>query len=685
MPVRSRSARRHWKITFAVAGTSAGLLHRAAIGALTWNFYYTATDGSTDNAAGQLVTTDYQSNLNGYRAIGATGFYNSEEISGVVPAVYLDGNDNILFPSSPYLDGSGIYFWIAGTDQYFGLFNYFGTVYDEGRSSGALTVDAVPQTAVTWSNGAASNTWDASSLNWSVDGFAAPYTDGNNVVFNDDNGGAANYAVNVIETVSPGSISVNNSAGNYTLGYAAGVIAGTGSLSKTGTGTLVIAAPDTSTGTFTVNGGTVQVAGNGLDSALIALYPNSVLEYTTSSNTFEGASVYQGTGTLLINGTGKFIFGANGNDVVNLAVGALVDVEGGAFTGSSSHGGIWTNNDASLNIAKNAAFDIVEGGTSDSMQIDALTGAGDFSGGYSANPGGLTTATIGVAGGSGTFSGSIFDDIQAHFAIVKTGSGTETFSGANSYTGGTTVNAGALVIAANGALPDGAVSVTGGVLQLAGNTGAAPLTSLSVTGSGVLDLTNNHLIINFGNNSDPISSIYAWLKSGFNNGGWNGPGIISSTAQALTNGLRYGVGWADGKDGVVHGLSSGQIEIKYTLLGDANLDGTVNGSDFSILAANFGLGVTNWDQGNFLFSSSVNGSDFSALAVNFGQGDNGADAGVSQSDVAALDAFAVANNLPVPTIAAVPEPAAGAIALLTAIGGLLPRLRRKAPGLSPGN
>ncbi len=52
--------------------------------------------------------------------------------------------------------------------------------------------------------------------------------------------------------------------------------------------------------------------------------------------------------------------------------------------------------------------------------------------------------------------------------------------------------------------------------------------------------------------------------------------------------------WADCADGThnVAGLSRGEIELKYTLLGDANLDGTVNGSDFSALSANFGQGVT---------------------------------------------------------------------------------------------
>ena len=134
---------------------------------------------------------------------------------------------------------------------------------------------------------------------------------------------------------------------------------------------------------------------------------------------------------------------------------------------------------------------------------------------------------------------------------------------------------------------------------------------MSITGNGVLDIGNNTLFISYyDTNSDPISSIAAYLKSGFNGGHWNGPGIISSAAQTTINGHRYGVGWADSKDKIAPGLSSGQIEVKYTLLGDANLDGTVNGSDFSILAANFGQGATNWDQGNFLFTPAVNGSDF---------------------------------------------------------------------------
>jgi hypothetical protein len=132
-------------------------------------------------------------------------------------------------------------------------------------------------------------------------------------------------------------------------------------------------------------------------------------------------------------------------------------------------------------------------------------------------------------------------------------------------------------------------------------------------------MTNNEMIISYAA-TDPIATIAGYIASSYNKGGWNGPGIISSVAVSPINGLLYGLGYADGKDGVVSGLSSGQIEVKYTLLGDANLDGLVNAADFTILAANFNQPVTGWDQGDFNYDGLVNAADFTDLAANFNQG-----------------------------------------------------------------
>jgi autotransporter-associated beta strand protein len=275
-------------------------------------------------------------------------------------------------------------------------------------------------------------------------------------------------------------------------------------------------------------------------------------------------------------------------------------------------------------------------------------------------------------------------------ALVKSGSGTVTLSTTSIYTGGTSVSAGKLIIdrvsSTISALPNGPLTISGtGDVQLAqnltagSNPGPTPtsnvnITSLSITGSGDLDITNNHIIIDYTPGHDPIASIAAMVASGYNSDHWNGPGIISSNAQ--TNFASYGIGYADSADtGNPAGLASNQIEIAYTLLGDANLDDKVNGADFTLMAANFNDSVTaGWDKGDFNYSGTVNGDDFVLLADNFN--DFASQSAVAAADLAALDSFAASNGINI-NLTSVPEPATAAV-LLTGMGILGTRRRRKA-------
>jgi autotransporter-associated beta strand protein len=251
-------------------------------------------------------------------------------------------------------------------------------------------------------------------------------------------------------------------------------------------------------------------------------------------------------------------------------------------------------------------------------------------------------------------------------SLSKSGADNLTLNTVNTYTGGTNVSAGKLIVGVNGALPSGAVNITGGTLQLGTSTGGETITSLAVSGTGKLDINNDHLIINYSSGSDPISSIIALLVSGYASGAWNGNGVMSTAAAA--NSGSYGLGYADSADsGNPAGLATKTIEIAYTLLGDVNLDKTVNGVDFGILAANFNKGVSRWDQGDFNYDNIVNGVDFGKLAANFNRGAIGA------SDVAALDAFAAANGL----LADVPEPATGSLTVLASASMLARRRRAK--------
>jgi hypothetical protein len=212
--------------------------------------------------------------------------------------------------------------------------------------------------------------------------------------------------------------------------------------------------------------------------------------------------------------------------------------------------------------------------------------------------------------------------------------------------------------------------MTPATLQLSSNSGASSLTSLTIESGSTLDIANNHLFINYGSDDDPLSTIAGYLASGYNGGAWNGTGIDSSTSALPGNG-HFGVGYADGADGVVTGLSSGQIEIKYTLYGDANLDGVVSGADFTILVGKLGKSVSGWDKGDFNYDGVVSGADFTLLIGNLGKQANGADLELPASDYAAIDAFAAANGL----LANVPEPSTGSVVGLFSIGIL--KRRRK--------
>jgi hypothetical protein len=170
---------------------------------------------------------------------------------------------------------------------------------------------------------------------------------------------------------------------------------------------------------------------------------------------------------------------------------------------------------------------------------------------------------------------------------------------------------------ANAPFTVGSLTVSnGGSLQMAAGIGGSTVGSLVIKNGGTLDLNNNHLFISYATGADPISTIAGYISSGYNGGLWNGMGIISSAAAA--NATSYGLGYADSADpGNPAGLPGNTIDVQYTLLGDANLDGVVNGVDFGIVAANFNKSVNRWDQGDFNYDGADNGIDFADVSMNF--------------------------------------------------------------------
>ena len=167
---------------------------------------------------------------------------------------------------------------------------------------------------------------------------------------------------------------------------------------------------------------------------------------------------------------------------VRMSPGALIDVEGGTLELGWGAEENWTANQAGLKVAGGATFDFWD---SVAVSVDALTGAGTVQDSWN-----VATLTVGVAGGSGSFSGVIQ---QNAMNLVKNGSGTQTLNGTISYTGSTTVNNGTLVISpnSNALLPSAALTIAGGaMLQIAyNNANTAGFQAALITGGGTLQKT----------------------------------------------------------------------------------------------------------------------------------------------------------------------------------------------------
>jgi autotransporter-associated beta strand protein len=223
-----------------------------------------------------------------------------------------------------------------------------------------------------------------------------------------------------------------------------------------------------------------------------------------------GAAVAKSGGNLTIDGNGTLRVTGGSGDVlgiadtpgrsinISLGSGGLVDIQGGALVNGGWGGGNWSANLADMNIASGAIFDIWDGGA---IRVDALTGAGSLQNG--SNSPTLRSFTLGVDGGSGTFSGVIGGGTgragNNRISLTKEGAATQILSGNNTYAGTTTVTAGTLQIgdgATTGSLGSGNVSITGNLTFNRSNnygTGSAQVFSGAgtITKEGAGDLVFN--------------------------------------------------------------------------------------------------------------------------------------------------------------------------------------------------
>jgi hypothetical protein len=95
--------------------------------------------------------------------------------------------------------------------------------------------------------------------------------------------------------------------------------------------------------------------------------------------------------------------------------------------------------------------------------------------------------------------------------------------------------------------------------------------------------------------------------------------VITSTAAAGGAAGKFGVGYVDSVDGVIAGQPANTVELRFTVMGDANLDRVVDMNDAVRLQANYNAtGSPAWDRGNFNYDSTVDATDALMMTRNYG-------------------------------------------------------------------
>jgi autotransporter-associated beta strand protein len=191
-------------------------------------------------------------------------------------------------------------------------------------------------------------------------------------------------------------------------------------------------------------------------------------------------------------------------------------------------------------------------------------------------------------------------------------------------------------------------------------SGASRVTQLEIA-DGRLDLGDGLFVVDYApSETSPFAQIATWVAYGAHDGHWDGAiGIMSSVAADPSRQFLLAVGYAEAA--AVPGLTTfGGVDVdasavllRLTWVGDANLDGVVDGLDRAAVTAGMQRtpGTAVWSDGDFNRDGRVDGDDW--LLLNAG--------------------FAVGHNS---VTLAVPEPAAPAL-VLVASGALFTRRRHR--------
>jgi endonuclease/exonuclease/phosphatase family metal-dependent hydrolase len=306
--------------------------------------------------------------------------------------------------------------------------------------------------------------------------------------------------------------------------------------------------------------------------------------------------------------------------------------------------------------------------------IGTITETGTFTNSGSASIGGTQNWTAGTSfmntAGTAAFSTDTGSTSVAPLSINASG-GTVSFS-STQHLAGLSLASGAAVTVTQQSNHVNRSLIVSGSLNFGGSSNAW---------QGKLDLTANDLDIQHGN----LANLTNQIREGFNSGTWNGTAGITSTAAAANTGHLTALGIiqnsANGTpsgtpiygSGTALGLFDGanpadsDVLVEYTYFGDANLDGQVDGSDYTLIDNGFNQKLTGWYNGDFNYDGKVDGSDYTLIDNAFN----------TQGGNLSSTALIAASTAQIAPTSAVPEPADLAITFGAAALALLNRRRRR--------
>ena len=405
-------------------------------------------------------------------------------------------------------------------------------------------------------------------------------------------------------TLSNGGGVFDTNGFNNTL---SGEISGTGALTKSGGGILTLSGAGTYTGATTVNSGTLALSGS-LASSQITINSGGVMQYLGSS-TAGSATITNNTGGLVLFRGSSTAGTATINSDSTLQFTESSSAGSATITSSKDLNFYDTSSAGSATITNNAGGALFFGGsaTADAATITTNSGGytfitGTASGGsarFILNGTGQldisylnsSATSVGSIEGDGyvhigfanlavggnnldtTFSGVIDNngrDGGAGGGLTKEGTGTLTLSGANTYRGGTTINAGAITVGNASALGTGDVTMAAGTtLGFAGDYTLANNFGLSGDPTFFVDTGNTDTLSGVISDSGGTPGVLE--KTG-------GGTLILSGANTYSGGTNLSAGTLQGDTTSLQGDITDNAALVFDQAGTGTFAGIISGS-----------------------------------------------------------------------------------------------------------